>query len=239
MTSLASTTEQRLAQIHETGYWRVLIHPTVYESGRISTPAECWRLVKEARVSLRGWDYPYVDQAEQVIQDDWVQSGVAFANHVELWRFYRSGQFIHQFAVTEDRQPPSLEVRNWDLSSPKDGVRTLSLLNMLYTVTEIMEFARRLAHREVLGLAATLRIELHGMEERRLVAPAEHLFTHTYTSDNDEICWEHTSLTASLIATAPTMAIDATTHILERFKWYDPPHGMLEEDQARFYRRDR
>src|SRR5829696_6596341 len=98
MTTAVFETERRLAEIHDTGYWRVLIHPTVFEGSRIPTLADCWRIVEESRVSLRGWDYPHVDPAQQLRGDDWVQSGAAWANHVELWRFYQSGQFVHHFA---------------------------------------------------------------------------------------------------------------------------------------------
>lgn len=48
---------------------------------------------------LRGWDYPHVDPIGYIRGNDWIQSGSDFGNHVEIWRFYQSAQFAHQFAA--------------------------------------------------------------------------------------------------------------------------------------------
>ncbi|MGH2584733.1 MAG: hypothetical protein ACRDJE_07440 [Dehalococcoidia bacterium] len=237
MTATTASVDHLLGLIHQTGYWRVAIHSTAFERQRISSLADCWRIVEESRVSQRGWDYPYLDRTQRVFEDDWVQCGVEWANHVELWRFYQSGQFVHQFAVTEDREPPSLMGNQRGPSQMVDGPRRLSFLNLLYTVTEILEFARRLAHHETLDPAATVRIELHGMRDRQLIAPLSRLLPDNYVSRGDTICWERTTPSAALIATAPALAIDATIHILERFRWDDVSRRLLEDDQARFYQR--
>lgn len=41
MTSTTIELDERLAQIHETGYWRVAIRPTVFEEMRIDTLTQC------------------------------------------------------------------------------------------------------------------------------------------------------------------------------------------------------
>ena len=154
---------------------------------------------------------------------------------IELWRFYQSGQFVHQFAVTEDRED------SWFMNGARgpgaiaQGPRTLSFLNVLYTLTEILEFSRRLAHSQILSPAASIRIELRGMKGRKLTAPQYRRLSGSYVSDSKTICWERTSEAAALIATAPNIALDATVHVLERFKWTDPPRRILEEEQRRFY----
>jgi hypothetical protein len=115
------------------------------------------------------------------------------------------------------------------------GPPVLSFLNLLYTLTEILEFARRLAHREALGDVASIRIELHGMQGRRLTLPHLPQVPAEYISHSDTITWEHVGPSADLIATAPGMALNATAHVLERFQWTDVPVRMLDAEQRRFY----
>lgn len=237
MTATVASADHLLDLIHQTGYWRVIMHSTVFERQRIASPADCWRIVEESQVNQRGLGYPHIDRAQKVLDDDWVQCGVEWGNYIELWRFYQSGQFVHQFSVPEDREPLSLMGNRRGPSQVVDGPRRLSYLNVVYTVTEILEFARRLAYREVFDLTATVRIELHGMRDRQLVAPAGRTFPGNHVSRSDTICWEQTTLSAALIATAPALAIDAIVHILKRFQWDDVPHRLLEDDQARFYQK--
>ena len=63
MTTIQHETERVLTTIHETGYWRVILYPSTFEPRRISTLSKCWNVVRESAVSLRGWDYPHVDDA--------------------------------------------------------------------------------------------------------------------------------------------------------------------------------
>jgi hypothetical protein len=238
MTATASDTDQLLALIHEAGYWRVLIHPTTFEPQRIPELADCWRIVEKSRVSQRGWDYPYVDRADQAFGNDWVQCGVAFANFIEVWRFYQSAQFVHHFAVTEDREDSSSLNGVRGPSRIIQTARTLSFVNVVYTMTEILEFARRLAHHNnLLAPAASIQVELHGMSGRVLTAPYYRHLSSRYASDANTICWQQSVPVAELIATAPVLAVDASVHVLERFNWIDPPRRALQEEQQRFYQK--
>lgn len=233
MTSTAVNANELLTWIHQAGYWRVILRPADFQDDRIPSLSECWRRVEESRVSQRGWDYPYVDRDDSRAGDGWVQCGVAFGNLIEIWRFYQSGQFVHNFAVSEDRE--DAWQRTHVPSPVVEGPRTLSIFNLLYTMTEILEFARRLAHRDVLGSTASIRVELHGMNDRQLTAPPEHRLRRNYVSNTDTICWERGLSSAALIATAPKVAIDATKYVLERFQWIDSPLPTFDDEQRRFY----
>jgi hypothetical protein len=240
MTATLVNTEQRLAQIRETGHWRVIIHPTIFEEQRIPTLTDCWRIVEESGISLRGWPYPYVNRDERVLGDTWVQSGISWGNEVELWRFYQSGQFVHHFGVREDREPPALDWQGHGATPITQGSRSLSYLNALYTLTEILLFARGLAYREVLEPTAIIRVELHGVKGRRLTAPAERWLGdrhERYASHTDTICWTSEIPTLALLADAPAIALDAAIQIFTRFGWENPSRKTLEWDQQRFLER--
>ena|SRR5215207_1389878 len=231
--TVAVSEQERLALIQQTGYWRVVMRPTVFEERRIRTLSDCWRILEGAKVRLRGWDYPHIDRDERGQGNDWIQSGSTFTNHVELWRFFQSGQFVHHFSLREDRTPvggnpaPTISGRQ-----PQ-----LSVLSTLYTVTEVLTFARNLAYREVLEPAADITIELHGMAGRVLTASFDRELHGHYEATTDLICWHETVPATALLATASDLALDATVHVFERFGWQDLPREVLAEDQRRLLER--
>jgi hypothetical protein len=235
--TVAVSDQQRLDLVHETGYWRVLIRPTVFEERRIPRLSDCWRIIEEAKVRLRGWDYPHIDRRERGQGNDWIQSGSTFANHVELWRFFQSGQFVHHFGLREDRMPPGWGVGGNPVQVVSGQQRWLHVLSTLYTITEVLVFARNLAYRAVLEPAADITIELHGAEGRALAAPADRDLYGFYQATTDIICWHETLPAATLLATAPDLALDATVHVFERFGWEEPPRDTLAEDQRRLLER--
>ncbi|HLZ71357.1 MAG TPA: hypothetical protein VKV26_15765 [Dehalococcoidia bacterium] len=236
MTTTISETDGRLARIHETGYWRVLVHPTVFEERRIPTLRDCEKLIEAASVRLRGWDYPHVDNNGYDRGEDFIQSGSDFGNHVELWRMYQSGQFVHQFAMRGDRVPMSSESAH-HRENRAPGSPHINFIDVLYTLTEILEFSKGLAYRGVLDSAGSLRIELNGTKSRMVSAPTGRMIHGRYVADQDSIGWSATQPAAILIADAPRLAVDATIRILKRFNWPEPPRALLEEEQRRFLER--
>lgn len=236
--TLATTEQDRLALIRETGYWRVIIRPTIFEERRIPTIAECWRILEEAKVSLRGWDYPHLDRDDRGRSADSIQSGSTFGNHVEYWRFFQSGQFVHHFGFREDRVRPTWPGR-W--GNPAQIVsmqpRQLHVLSTLYTFTEILTFARNLAYRGVLEPVADITIELYELEGRVLTAPFDRDLDDRFRATTDRISWHVSLLATTLLASATDLALDATTHVFERFGWDDPPRTILAEDQRRLLER--
>jgi hypothetical protein len=228
---------ERLAEIHETGYWRVIIRPTVFEERRIPKLSQCWRIVDESQVRLRGWYYPYIDRDERVLGGNWIQSGSKRANHVELWRFFQSGQFVHHRALPEDRDLSGGARNGQSFGVLPHEARIVSFLGLIYTMTEILVFARNLAFREALDPAADILIELHGVNGHSLWAPNGRFLGVRLMATADPICWHQTVPTATLLATADDLALDAIEHVLERFGWDDPPRRILAEEQQRLLER--
>ena len=60
-------------------------------------------LVDANRVSARGRDFPYVDYCDVRRRgQNWVGQETAFGHHLEAWRLYRSGQFVHLSGIWID-----------------------------------------------------------------------------------------------------------------------------------------
>jgi hypothetical protein len=209
-------------KIHSTGYWRINIRPTVFQPTRISQVSECKDFIANAKVSLRGWDYPHIDPRNLIIGQDWIENSTDWQLSVEYWRFFQSAQFVHHFSCSEDYEHPNHKV--------------LGMLNTLYTATEIFLFASRLGVKNLLSPAAEITIELMGMEGRQIYEPSR-VFSGQLISRIDQIKFQRIVDVESLIAQSSEIAIDATTFIFERFNWEHPSRQVLIEDQRRLLER--
>lgn len=224
---MASEQPAILAKIHAAGYWRVVLRPTQYAERRIPTLGDCQKVIEEARVRLRGWDYPHIDRDGMVNRQHWVESTTDRQHgHIEYWRLHQSGQFVHHFAMREDYE---------ETSKDRHG---LDFLNTLYTFTEILEFAARLTSREVFSSGAEVRVELHGCEDRRVISWGnERELSGDYVSAEADIGFAATLSEAALLGQAAKIAMDGTVHVLERFNWVEIPHAVLAEEQAKLLER--
>lgn len=218
-----------LDKIHSKAYWRVVIRPAEFNAKRIPSLGRCKELVEASRVLLRGWDYPHLNDIQA--GQDWIESGYAEqGSHSEYWRFYRSGQFVHHFAAVEEFD---------NLTRTRAPERYMLVPNVLYTVTEIFEFAARLARHGVLRPAAEVSIELRGMRNRELTFQdlGRSIGFGPFTAQVAEISYETQASQAQLLGTAAELALDAAIAIFEQFRWFDPPRHMLAEDQRKFLER--
>ncbi|TIN79754.1 hypothetical protein [Mesorhizobium sp.] len=127
-----------IEDIKSKGHWRVNIRPAADLAEKLSF-AECRKIVADANVELRGWDYPHVldrnDETTGYYNDaGFVENWTTWSTNREFWRMYQSGQFLHYRAFWEDR----------DQYKGTPQTSFLSIEGAIYTITEIVEFAARL-----------------------------------------------------------------------------------------------
>jgi len=239
MTEDALSAEEVLEKIKSRGYWFVNIRPLKFEEERIKSLRECKKLVKDCVVSLRGWDYPhYSTRLEPISGLDWVESVTDWEEYKELWRMYQSGQFTHFFGCKEDWLGEAKTLfgtpRTWEYAPGS----VLSVLNTLFRITEIYEFASRLAERKLFDEALYLNIELHGMKNRRLIfLDRRRIFFHDYICGINSLPHSNTISIEDILGNAHDLALDHAIWIFERFNWDSPPREVLKEDQKRFLER--
>jgi len=230
-------TDGILDRIKSRGYWRVIIRPLQFGEKRIRSLGECEKLIVECKISLRGWDYPHISKDGIVSGLDWVQSTTDWQSYKEFWRMYQSGQFIHFFGCREDwwreSSLSSEEVRRFEPGSVLEALMTL------FSVTEIYEFASRLAEKVLFDKGLQLTIELHGMRNRRLMFldPRRSLFDEYICVVND-LPHTQTMSTEEILGKGHDLALDHTVWIFERFNWRSPHiREILKEDQRKFLER--
>ena len=225
--------EELQAKIRAKGYWLITIRPTQFENARIETLGDSWDAVASSSVSLRGWDYPHVDTKSREIGDDWVQGSIDWEDygHLEVWRLWQSGQFRHQMACLEDYHKITHR-------APAPEGPYLLWLSSLYTITEIFEFASRLAARKIMVPGASIQIELQNMVGRKLTYWGfdDHI-RDNYVAELETISYEATYSTQELIGRSAEAAVKAATYVYERFGWLNPPQRMIEDRQKGFLER--
>lgn len=215
-----------LQRLQAAGYWRVLIRPTQYREDRIPTLSACRQTLEDSVVRLRGWDYPHIDHEHTQNRQSWMESSVDWLHgHIEYWRFYQSGQFIHYFAMREDYEDSSRNIKGLDF------------VNTIYTFTEIFEFAARLAARGVLSPSAEVSAHLHGCDGRRIFSWDRGRYLREYMSTEPVIRFSETLPESTLLSEAASFAVRATVFVFERFNWTEAPEGLLVEEQAKLLER--
>ena len=95
-------TPELLEKIKSRGYWRINLQPLV-KAEKLPSIDRCQEIVEQNAVKLRGWEYPAILQGAPDVQRTRTQTYFELANdwqnHIEFWRMYRSGQFLHYLAL--------------------------------------------------------------------------------------------------------------------------------------------
>ena len=232
-------------KIKSRGYWYVIIRPTQFNQHLIPSLDECHRLIEESKVSLRGWDYPHLPRLGQGLSKgvDWIESStesMVWIPILEYWRFYQSGQFAHLFNCTEDWiDLDQLQIQSWGRNRPLPE-KVLSILSTVYRVTEIYEFAARLAAKEIFRSDLSITVELHGMKERVLVVTG-HMrapLLENYTCKLDDLPYPPKTVSLeTLLAQASDLALENILWFFERFHWQSIPVHVIKNDQRNLLER--
>lgn len=205
-------------KVKSRGHWVVRVHPETYDPNRPHKLADLEKAVRDSAVSLRGWDFPHYDpQAQPTRSTDYVEQSLDWEHHVELWRAYRSGQFVSVSGLQDDWRDQS------GLSPATTGWKpgaTLSVEDPVFRFVEIYEFAARWSR--ALSIQGPLVIEwtLRGLENRSLqLGPRRLGFTYARTSKVPEWSYSGSYLSAALLAQPREFAIPPAISLFELFGW--------------------
>jgi hypothetical protein len=228
-------------------HWRVNFRPEEYNPEMIPSLSQCLQIIEQARVRLRGWDYPHLSHrdTERGRGSNWIASWSDFMGQLEYWRLYQSGQFLHLFSVAEATRPGArkeLEAQTkghlgWGDLKDLDWSAIpgfISLINFLYTVTEIFEFAARLSETGLYQGSLNISIGLKGIKGFVLTTEFSRAWYNYYAASEDVLSktWQIDS--KDLLAESAARSLDAVQWFFERFGWMSPPLETLRTDQVNF-----
>ncbi len=113
-------------------------------------------------------------------------------------------------------------------------------MSALITLTEIFEFASRLAAKDLLSPSADVSITLNNMAGRELTywhLDESQFFGRGYVSQIDEINLGDTYDPESLLGRSAEIALDVALDLYERFGWMRASRQWLAERQSDFLQR--
>jgi hypothetical protein len=238
---LATSSKERaiLDQIREQPYYSVRIVPG-HDLGDVDHET-LRRALGETAVRLRGWDFPHFDPNTVYNTPAYVGTTVDWERHVELWRMYRSGQFVYFGGLWDmaldfqqrHRAEFDRDVIVANAEQKKSVAGLVSFVGMIYSVTEFYLFAARLA--EALGFASDvrLRVALHHVEDWVLIAGEPDVLWHSfYQSKIDEI--PLTPPRSGDLATDPVAAAaSGLRELFASFNWMSP-EATIKHYQEKF-----
>ncbi|MGR4842458.1 hypothetical protein ACIPSK_07480 [Rhizobium sp. LARHSG275] len=219
-------------KIKAIGHWRVNIRPLQPIDPPLAMN-ECHERVAKANVSLRGWDYPHIQRNTEhggaANVGTYAENWCDWSNHVEFWRMYRSGQFLHYRALSEDL---SNEGQN------RPAGPALSVLGAVYTVTEATEFLSRLYNGGLYKDGASINVTLGKSADRQLwISEFDRMpFYDEKRTNAEELVIERSLLAAELEGEAGAVSLSILLELFDHFGW-NPDTSLIQRDQERFYKR--
>jgi hypothetical protein len=182
-------------------------------------------------VRMRGWPLPYIDHRADVLRgEDWVGQDIdaSVVSHYEAWRFFTSGQFSHLRAVSADWRTGAEAT-----PTPNGASSVIEIWEILYYLTELYEFAARLALTKAGAEAMTLDVRLNGMHGRELVVgdPRRIPFSSPHRTNVPSYEERVTLQRDELVAEPRLKAVVMAREFFLRFGW-NPSAEQLLEHQA-------
>jgi hypothetical protein len=227
-----------LQKLKSKGYWEFVIRPVIFKPDAIESFDECHRIIRENKVSLRGWDFPHYpsNSSECTNNVGFIECGTDWSYFVEYWRFYQSAQFVFLKGCWEDWHEQAT-----GLFAPRLRIEpntSISLLNIVYTTTEAYEFAARLAVRGVLGAKCVIEIFLHNCKNRRLVTlePGRDL-SGDYKCLVEKIPYTIEISSQKLIEESALLSRKAMHHIFQLFNWQTVGLDHFKQEQTKLLER--
>lgn len=224
-----------IEQVRSRAHWSITIRPSVFDPTRVeySTLED---VVESLAVRFRGWPVPFVDRRAQPLRgNDWVGQDVdaSMVSHYEAWRFFTSGQFNHLRAVSADWREG-----NERTYVPPGYEAVIEVWEVVFYLTEVFEFAARLALSDAGSDPMFISIEVDGLGNRALVVAQHHRaeFIEPYRTPTS-FAVDLTLSRDDLVARPRELAAEAARDFFLRCGWKPPLEQLLEHQRELTERR--
>jgi hypothetical protein len=234
-----SNKEETIQKIKSKGYWEVNIRPDVYNSQRIKKN-EIEDLIRRSAVSLRGWSYPVcgLNRLKPYRILNGIENAFDSSDHAEFWRMTQSANFYHLLTLREDWREDISHLSIWGKKEDLKDKKLLGILGTLYTLTEIFEFAKRLASKNIFDENVIVEIKLYNLNDRILVVDSYNRvpFSYNHVAKISEPWSFHQKQfsVAEILSKSDEFAINAYIDLLYLFEFDNPPIDSLKNDQQKF-----
>ncbi|RZB33608.1 MAG: hypothetical protein SRB2_03874 [Desulfobacteraceae bacterium Eth-SRB2] len=207
-----------LEKIKKRGFWTVRMHPVGFNKDRITMLSDLVEAVSKCAIELRGWDFPHFDYKSSPIRTaDYVEQKLDWQHHVEIWRAYKSGQFVSISALWVDWRDQS---GLWPAPSGWSPGFTLSVEDTVFHLVEIFEFAARWGRVADMGNEMIVECKMQGLKDRTLeIGRGRAGFGYHHTASVEEWVWKRKYPNAVLFSASRELAIEPAINLFELFEW--------------------
>jgi hypothetical protein len=220
--------ETTLKRIKERGYRTVRIRPEAHSIDAQIRLGDLEKAVQMAAVSLRGWDFPHVDNQSVPRRDsDFVEQATDWGYHIEMWRAYKSKQFYSIAALWDDWRDK--EPVMWPAPAGWKPYTGLSVEDTVFRFAEIFEFAARWSTALKIQGRIAITVEVMKLENRSLqLGPNRSHFTFPKTAHLES--WKHSEwyFPADILAKPRELSIPLAIDFFEKFSWDVGPETIRE-----------
>lgn len=224
-----------LDKIHSRGHWRVVIRPATFSEKLVANISELFPILQRTTVQLRGWDFPHMDLRTPPHTDlDWIGQESEWEQHLEVWRFYQSGQFVDFSGMKEDWMSESILSTRSEKMKPGSF---LSVVGVVFRFTEIFELASRLAMTEAGDDQIRLDIAVKSIKGRALwMDPSRVGFPLEHKSEIGEVPYQVDISRVELVTETRELALKPAIELFQRFGW-NPSLATLRDMQEQLVRK--
>ena len=209
-----------LDKIRSRGYWRVVIRPYTFVEKLIAGRSELLHILEKTYVEVPSWEFPNLGSgAPTQCGKDWIGHESNWGRHLELWRFFQSGQLVVLKGMREDW---------WDQSKlwpPPDGWKHgqfIEVVDIVHQFTAIFELAARLAFTKASTGRSHLEINVRGLEGRGLNI-SDKLMDSSYfgplKASTDEFTCKVDVSHIELVADTKDLALNHAVALFQHFGW--------------------
>ncbi len=221
-----------LEKIRSRGYWRVVIRPHTFVDKLITDRSELLHILEKTYVEVYSWEFPYLGSgAPPQCGKDWIGHECDWGRHLELWRFFQSGQLVVLKGMREDW---------WDQSElwpPPDDWKHgqfIEMADIVHQFTAIFELAARLAFTKASTGQTHLEINVRGLKGRGLNI-SDKLMDSSYfgpfKASLDEFTCKVDVSHIELIADTKDLALNYSVALFQHFGW-EAYMDLLRDIQA-------
>lgn len=223
-----------LAELRSRGHWEVVIRPQPFKQ-RVTDSKELLQIIEKSAIELGGWRFPFVPDrpgeltnGQRGRNEDSVRQIHRWDHHLEVWRFFRTGQFALVTSVSWDWRDQSSwwPIRDGELWEANSAIGIGHIVQMLL---QIFVLAGRMAESSAgderldieISLARMLGRELFSDFPRRMLRPG-------YKADIDRIRLPIETSRTELLANPDDLTASAANRVFGEFGFKPAPNILNE-----------
>ncbi len=206
------------------------VYPDTYDAERIGRLSALERAVSDASVALRGWSFPHFDSGHPPLRSaTYVEQPTEWQHALELWRAYKSGQFVSLAGFMEDWRDQS---SFWPADADWEPGASLDVESTIFRFVEVYEFAARWSRALGLEGPIVIGLSLRGLKDRFLsLSPTRRPLLPTRLCAAAEWSQSESCDSAELLTETRELAIAPALGLFELFGWDASPE-IVHEIQA-------